>query len=109
MVRVLVVEDNAKDICMTLGALCEMWNHEVATPRSTSSPSAWMTPRVRALVPGRRRLDGQAGHGRIPVIVFTGMDGADGILDGACVIRKTDPEALLDLVDETATPVLSDE
>jgi hypothetical protein len=25
---------------------------------------------------------------RIPVIVFTGMDGADGILDGACVIRN---------------------
>jgi two-component system KDP operon response regulator KdpE len=33
MARVLVIEDNA-GICMTLGALCEMWKHEVATAMS---------------------------------------------------------------------------
>ena len=44
---------------------------------------------------------------QIPVIVFTGLPG-DALLDGACVIRKTDPEALLDLVDHTATPALGE-
>jgi CheY-like chemotaxis protein len=43
----------------------------------------------------------------IPVIVFTGLSG-EGLIDGACVIRKTDPDALLDLVDHTATPALVD-
>jgi len=43
----------------------------------------------------------------IPVIVFTGLSG-EGLIEGACVIRKTDPDALLDLVDHTATPALVD-
>jgi len=43
----------------------------------------------------------------IPVIVFTGLSG-EGLIEGACVIRKTDPDALLDLADHTATPALVD-
>ena len=39
MARVLVVEDNA-DICMTLGTLCEMWTHEVATATNAREASA---------------------------------------------------------------------
>ena len=44
---------------------------------------------------------------KIPVIVFTGVGGEE-LLDGACVVRKTKPDQLLDLVDQTATPALSE-
>ena len=49
MARVLVVEDNL-DICMTLGALCEMWRHDVATATNRREASAMVAAFEPAVV-----------------------------------------------------------
>ena len=49
MARVLVVEDNT-DICMTMGTLCQMWTHEVATATNAREASAMVAAFEPAIV-----------------------------------------------------------
>ena len=65
-----------------------------------------LMPRLNGLLFRKKQLERKE-CASIPVVVFTASE--EGVPDAIAVIRKTDPQALLDTIDRAASiPALSD-